>query len=265
MDFESWLSARQYATTTQAIYGQYARRLERFTDAATCTSADLAEFFETIPHTAPSHRQCRKALVAYMKYLKRDPNPAEAIHRASEPHRLPRPLTEDEHHRWVAAAHALGGPYELAGVLLASTGCRQGELRKARWDDFALVEPGTWRVRGKGARQAGPIWRQQPLHPIALDVLQMAVRRGEWLFPGSEGHMTDRAMRTLIIRIGDMAGLGRVTGHRIRHSVGTLALARSGDLRAVQTLLGHRSINSTVLYTALVPGTLTELVGELPV
>lgn len=264
MEFEDWLAARQYAASTRNVYGLYARRLAKFTDPQTCTTEDLDEFFQLLPRTAPSHRQARKALVVYMKYLGRIPNPAEKIHRVSEPHRLPRPLSEDEHRRWVAAAHVMGGQHELVGVLLASTGARQGELRRARWDDFSL-SAATWVVRGKGARQAGPIWRQQPLHQVAVDVLEVAPRHGDWLFPGSEGHMTDRAMRALIVEIGHTAGLGRVTGHRIRHSVGTLALARSGNLRAVQTLLGHRSISSTVQYTQLVPGRLQELVDDLPV
>lgn len=265
MDFDGYLASRQYATTTRELYTQYARRLDRFTTAATCTTDDLTEFLELLPRTAPSRRAARKALIVYMKYLGRDPNPAQALHSVPEPHRLPRPLTEEEHRRWITAARAMGGLHAVAGVMLATTGARQGELRVARWEDLSLGTPGTWRVRGKGARQAGPRWRQAHLHTVAVELLDATPRQGRWVFPGSEGHMTDKAMRAMLIEIGEHAGLGRITPHRIRHSVGTLALAHCGNLIAVQALLGHARPDTTAQYTALLPGRLEDLVEALPV
>lgn len=263
--FDAWLTARQYAPTTRRAYGIYTRRATDFTDLATASTDDLRQWFETLPQTAASKIAARKALVAYYQYLKISPSPADDLPSVREPSRLPRPLTEPEHRRWVAAAHTLGGGHEIAGVLLASTGARISELRAARWQDLSLTVPGWWRVRGKGAGRSGPRWRQQPLHPDAVDLLARAARLSEWVFPGRVGPVTDSTLRTVLVEIGEHAGLGRVTPHRIRHSVATLALAQTGNLRAVQQLLGHSSITSTTIYTQVLPERLRSVVAGLPV
>lgn len=266
-EFDEWLAARQYAETTRRVYAVYARKLAAFTDPATCTTEDLTEFLTLLPGTAPSKLAARKALHAFFRALGRVPNPADGLPRVPEPQRLPRPLTEAEHLRWVAAARRLGGFHQLAGVMLASTGARQGEVRVARWDDLSLDhDSGTWRVRGKGARRKGPKWRSQPLHPQVVRMLREWPRCGQHLFPDDVGgHWSDYLMRRHVLEISREAGLGHVTAHRIRHSVATLALARTGDLRAVQTLLGHSSVSSTTIYAALADDRLTEVVALLPV
>lgn len=265
--FDSWMTARMYAETTRRTYLVYARRLAAFTDPETCTIEDLTEFMQVLPGTAPSKLAARKALHAFFRSRGRVPNPADQLPRVPEPQRLPRPLTEAEHLRWIAAAHRLGGFHQLAGMLLATTGARQGEARIAQWDDFSLDRTsGTWRVRGKGSRRRGPKWRQQHLHPAMLELLRTTPRHGRYLFPDPEGgYWSDYLMRRHVLEISGEAGLGHVTGHRIRHSVATLALARTGDLLAVAELLGHSNPNTTKVYARLADDRLSEVVALLPV
>jgi site-specific recombinase XerD len=62
--------------------------------------------------------------------------------------------------------------------------------------------------------------------------------------------MTERGIFSIVIKRTRAAGLlGRVTPHTFRHSFATEMLNRGADLRAVQEMLGHRSLSSTQIYT----------------
>ncbi|MCA1832414.1 MAG: tyrosine-type recombinase/integrase [Actinobacteria bacterium] len=64
-------------------------------------------------------------------------------------------------------------------------------------------------------------------------------------------------------RIQDAAGLERSGYHRLRHSFATAALDVSGDLRAVQELLGHASPTTTAIYTKVRQSKLQDVVDRL--
>jgi type 1 fimbriae regulatory protein FimB/type 1 fimbriae regulatory protein FimE len=99
-------------------------------------------------------------------------------------------------------------------------------------------------------------------HPIRGDELR-ALRRlqreqdykSAFVF-GSEhgGPFTPDAMNRHIKRIGKKAGLSfPIHAHMLRHSCGYALINNGGDVRAIQAYLGHRSLETTVLYTQLSP------------
>jgi len=112
------------------------------------------------------------------------------------------------------------------------------------------------RVRqGKGKRD-----RYVTLSPTLLETLReyyRAYRPGAWLFPNQQGsgpmnHSTVQRACTLAAR---KAGLRkRVTTHTMRHSFATGLLESGTDLRTIQILLGHESLNTTAVYLHIAVG-----------
>jgi integrase/recombinase XerC len=110
------------------------------------------------------------------------------------------------------------------------------------------------RVRGKGRRE-----RIVPVGDTALAALDRwldaAAARGARpdhpLFTNARGQrLSGRTVQRVVrARLGAVAGGLGVTPHALRHSFASHLLDRGADVRAIQELLGHRSLASTQIYT----------------
>jgi integrase/recombinase XerC len=137
--------------------------------------------------------------------------------------------------------------------LLYSSGLRLGELQPLTWGQFdeAMTEV---RVTGKGSKA-----RIVPVGSVARQALEawranMPDAAAEQpVFPGRAGAPLSRSSIAQGLQIwARQAGLaGRVHPHRFRHAFATHLLEESGDLRAVQELLGHANLATTQIYTHL--------------
>ena len=139
--------------------------------------------------------------------------------------------------------------------LAYSSGLRLSEL--AGLDVAALdVLAGEVRVLGKGAKE-----RIVPVGRAALDAIRewlaarasFPARETQALFLSRSGRrITPRAIERSLAAWAIKQGLARhVHPHMLRHSFASHLLQSSGDLRAVQEMLGHASIASTQVYTHL--------------
>jgi site-specific recombinase XerD len=134
-------------------------------------------------------------------------------------------------------------------TLMYATGLRVSEalhLLSADIDSNRMVI----RVRqGKGKKD-----RYVPLSATLLDSLRnywRAYRPKPWLFAGMipERPLTRASVETLCLRLRKRAGITKpVTPHTMRHCFATHLLEAGTDLRTIQLLMGHRSLNSTAIY-----------------
>lgn len=82
---------------------------------------------------------------------------------------------------------------------------------------------------------------------------------GGWLFPGGQnGHVSPGWLGKQVSR----ALPEGFTGHKIRHRYASVAYTKTHDLRAVQELLGHASVATTQVYTAVDVGDLVDVAAS---
>jgi type 1 fimbriae regulatory protein FimB/type 1 fimbriae regulatory protein FimE len=130
---------------------------------------------------------------------------------------------------------------------------RVSELCALRWDQVDLAQ-GLLAVR----RRKNGTPSTHPLHGPELRALRRLQRDYPdcpYVFTGErKGPLSDSAVRKIMARAGEAAGLGfPVHPHMLRHAAG-YKLANDGqDTRAIQHYLGHRNITHTVRYTELSP------------
>jgi integrase/recombinase XerC len=196
-------------------------------------------------------------------------NPVATVRAPKQAKTLPKALSVDDASALMeapAGASAEGVRDHAMLELFYSSGLRLAELvgldvvfaeadgyRSTGWLDLGSAEV---TVLGKGSRR-----RTVPVGSKALDALRAwLAARGEFvkldphpLFLSARGRrMSPNAVRERVKRAALVAGIpANVHPHVLRHSFATHVLQSSGDLRAVQELLGHASITATQVYTAL--------------
>jgi len=139
--------------------------------------------------------------------------------------------------------------------LFYSSGLRLSELVGLDLNDVNL-QSGEAQVTGKGRKTRIVPVGQQALAAITawLPQRQPLVRGNTAaLFLSQRGsRLTPRSVQLRLNRWALQAGLGQhVHPHMLRHAFATHVLQSSGDLRAVQEMLGHASISTTQIYTHL--------------
>ena len=182
-----------------------------------------------------------------------------AMRAPKQPRRLPRPVSPDDARGLVTlVGEAQAEPWLAARdvavlLLLYGGGLRIGEAMALTGAVLPLGE--VLAVTGKRAKT-----RMVPLLRQVRDAVAEYVRlcphdltRDGPLFRGVRGGALDAgAVRTAVQAARAALGLpASATPHALRHSFATHLLARGADLRQLQELLGHASLSSTQIYTAV--------------
>jgi len=164
-------------------------------------------------------------------------------------------LTSKEVDAIMEAARKVGrhGHRDATLILLAYRhALRVAELVALRWDQIDLAQGLLHVTRAKNGTPS-----THPLRGPEIRALRRLQRdyAGPYVFVTErKGPLTTSAVRKIIARAGELAGLGfPVHPHMLRHACG-FKLANDGhDTRAIQHYLGHKNIQHTVRYTELAP------------
>jgi integrase/recombinase XerD len=234
---------------------------------AAVTDADVERYLGQLRATraASSSARATSSIRGWFAFLVEEGHlahdPTSRVRTARRGRRLPKPLSEEEIARLLdglARESAIDKRDRALLELLYGTGVRVSEATGIGLSDLDFDEK-LIRVTGKGSKQR--------LVPMG-SVLESALR--DYLAPGGRSELRPRATTRLFLnaRGGPLSrqGVGlvverhaliagidrsRISAHVFRHSCATHMLAHGADIRVVQELLGHASIATTQLYTAV--------------
>lgn len=210
---------------------------------------------------------CVKQFTAFLKerdYIVSDP--ARDIQYAKVPKSLPRGILSSSEARKILHStdtkSVIGYRDRAILELLYSTGIRKEELRSLTLGDVDYTD-GFLRVMGKGAKE-----RIVPIGRIACRYLENFIKsvRPELIKNPLEKHLfltfrgkplSKNMLWEIVKKYAKKAKIHKnVHPHTFRHTCATAMLKNKANIRAVQELLGHSSLNSTQVYTHL---TITDL------
>ena len=190
-------------------------------------------------------------------------NPAEEVRTPKQLQHLPRILTKDD------AAALMDCPTERSLAVfrdrailetLYSTGARVGELVGMDRDDLNMID-GVVRLKGKGRKE-----RIVPVGAVAIEAIKdylaaadlesahshASLESASPVFRnGRGGRLTARSVERIVAAYSSRLAGGRISPHALRHSFATHLLEEGADLRAIQEMLGHATIDTTQKYTHL--------------
>jgi len=228
-DYKVWL-ARQHGTTGSLSANTHRQRLRT-----------LRAFFERIIEwdwpDAPSR------------------NPVLGGDIPKKPEPLPKFLDDRDAARLMAAARASSDPRDrLVVELLARTGMRAGELADLEADAVVRIGQAYWLRVPLGKLRND---RYVPLHP---DLVQLTarwtasnlahIRAHRRLAADHRGPLDRHMICRIVRRVGRRAGVS-VHPHQLRHTLATQAINRGMRLEAIAALLGHRSMEMTLIYARI--------------
>jgi integrase/recombinase XerC len=200
------------------------------------------------------------ALRSFYTYLQREQvaafNPGQGVSAPKGKRHLPRTLDVDQAAQLLALEPSddLQLRDQAMLELFYSSGLRLAELVSLNLKDLHL-EAALVRVTGKGAKtREVPLGRQaKAILSRWLPVRAAWAKETEAVFVTRQGRrLSPRAVQKRLRIWGLRQGLDvAVHPHRLRHAFASHLLESSGDLRAVQELLGHADISTTQIYTHL--------------
>jgi integrase/recombinase XerD len=215
------------------------------------------------PYSSGNLKNRIKALKGFFRFLYRRGyllhDPAAAVEYPRTERRLPRVILSQKEARKILEAPDRKTPTGLRDRAILETfygtGIRAGELANLTPDDVDTEEGVLRVVRGKGRKD-----RNVPLTRAASEAIEAYLVRARpkllrqetrLLFLQNRGAKMDSGtLNRVVHQWAEAAGIKkRVTCHTFRHSVATHLLKGRADIRHIQALLGHASLQTTERYT----------------
>ena len=250
-----WTDWMRAAGQSENTINARVRRIEMFAeqvgDPVSAQTSDVISYMASLHRIGPSTRATYFShLRAWFSWLvktdKREDNPTEKIDSPKSPARKPRPVTE--HQLRLILSTPMHRRTRMMVLLAAYQGLRAHEIAKIRGEDIDTTAR-QLRVIGKGQTD-----RTLPLHPLVQEWAQGFPQRGYWFKAQGEntlGHIHSRSVSSIIGEVLRRAGVPTGAAHRLRHTYATRMVQSGENLRVVQELLRHASLQTTQIYTGV--------------
>jgi integrase/recombinase XerC len=263
---------RQLSAHTLDNYQRDLRGLQRFCQdngkhsPEQLVEADIRQWVSQLHRRGLAGSSIQRSLSAtrsFFNYLGRQQgrprNPAASVQAPRRPRKLPKTLDADQMNKYLAFSEdsVTARRDRAIAELFYSSGLRLAELVAVNIND---IDPQSklMTVTGKGNKT-----RTLPIGTMALEAiarwLEVRPHRAAdtdaagALFTSNRGQrISERSIQARLKLQGRKSGMHQdVHPHMLRHSFASHMLESSGDLRAVQELLGHANISTTQIYTHL--------------
>ncbi|MEE8151959.1 MAG: site-specific integrase, partial [candidate division NC10 bacterium] len=200
---------------------------------------------ELAPATINRHLALLKHMYTLaLRWGKAKTNPTKTVRLYKENNARVRYLKEDEEARLFRVCP---DKYKPLVIVALHTGLRQGELLGLRWRDVDF-EVGILTVERS---KHGEVHRV-PMNSLVVETLSKLPRNGPHVFAWENGK-TPRDVSHAFGRITKQGGISDFRFHDLRHSFASRLLMAGFDIRTVQELLGHKTIQMTLRYAHLSP------------
>jgi site-specific recombinase XerD len=267
------LRMRKLSPKTQSAYIRAVRNFTQYLGRSpdTATAEELRNYQLHLVDAGTSPMSLNAAIMGLKFFFDITLDRGELMARMQPvriPHKLPVVLSKEEVGRLIAACGSL--KHQTVLSVAYGTGLRASEVAALKVTDIDS-ERMTLRVeQGKGHKD-----RYAMLSPVLLERLRVWWRvaraqgkmlDGGWLFPGMNpiDPISTRQLNRAIHAAADAAGIDkRVSMHTLRHSFATHLLEQKVDIRIIQVLLGHKRLDTTVIYTQVATDLLREVISPL--
>jgi site-specific recombinase XerD len=208
-------------------------------------TADMLAILGRPAYSIEHRRGLRSSLASFYRWCVSkgivDDDPTAALPVIRTPIAAPKPATDEI---WAQILATADQRTRLMARLAGEAGLRRAEVAQVHTDDLVTSAEGSELiVHGKGDKQ-----RVVPVTATLADAIANYCPFGGFLFPGQiDGHMSPDRVGHLVSKVMPKGW----SMHRLRHRFATRGYAGTGNLRAVQEVLGHTNVATTQRYVAV--------------
>ena len=226
---------------------------------AEVTSSDIKNYLEYLTNKDKGPSERRQIIASLRFYY------SEVLHRKffkyiknpRIPNKLPVVLSKQEVKRMIEATE--NPKHRLLIQLMYGCGLRVSEAVGLKIQDIDLDRRILTVREGKGSKD-----RQLPIPKSLIEPIRSSITLRKYLFEGRNTHITQKSAHEIVKKASGKAKIiKKVSCHTLRHSFATHLLESGTDIRYIQTLLGHKKLQTTQIYTQVSKSSLERIKSPL--
>jgi integrase/recombinase XerD len=256
----------------------YIHHFDQNIDLEKITERNIQDFLDTkrIDHSESSITRLIASIRGFHKFLNQESvskvNPAQYLTVGSKALRLPKSISSEDINKLINSINPQSTNLtrdKLIFEFLYGTGARISELVNTDLDDIDF-ESNLVKIRfGKGSKQRiVPLGKslkksiEDYLTRTRNDLVNVKKQTNSLLLNSKGGRLSRQSIWDVVNKIGKLNKIDDLTPHSLRHAFATHLLEGGADVRVVQELLGHSSVNTTQIYTHVTVERLREVFSE---